>query len=556
MQNQTAVRETAEHRAPNENRAPMKNRARIVIASALVAALTGCSFDASSSASTAPHTAAPSLDRDLAAPPEIRSSHGTVTFALAAAINSVTNLPGFLYEGLFAAPTIRVNPGDTIVVEMDDELPPGMGEASDMNLHFHGLNVSPMRPHDDVLTMLARPGRSLYYIVKVPPSQPPGLYWYHPHVHGETNYQVGQGGMSGAIVVEGIAKHLPALAKMPERLMIVRQLGRNGGEVATAPPAGGGGEADDHMDSMDSMGSMAKPHVVPVANHPCAPLGVGEYLSINNQVRPTIAVKAGEPQFFRVLNATGHRHLDLSLGGIPMQIVAIDGYPIDTNPAEPTSLVQTHIVVPPAARVEFVATIPASTQLRTLCFDSGPIGDPDPPEILADLRTGRNDSGVGSAAFTSAAASLPPLRTGAPLAFGGMLPPPATTRLVRFSEDVKGFYINGKMFSPSAPPMFVVHTGTVERWHIENLALEDHDFHLHQVHFLVEAQNGVPLTHQLWRDTVVVPHRRRLANGTYVPGSVTVIADFRDPQIRGIFLFHCHILDHEDQGMMAKIQAI
>ena len=124
------------------------------------------------------------------------------------------------------------------------------------------------------------------------------------------------------------------------------------------------------------------------------------------------------------------------------------------------------------------------------------------------------------------------------------------------TEDVNGFYINGKAYSPTAKPMFVVHTGTVERWTIENMTSEIHDFHLHQVHFLVIAEDGIPLAHPLWRDTMPVHWQTRQSHGSFTPGTITVLADFRSPLIRGTFLFHCHILDHEDQGMMAKIQAI
>ncbi len=146
-----------------------------------------------------------------------------------------------------------------------------------------------------------------------------------------------------------------------------------------------------------------------------------------------------------------------------------------------------------------------------------------------------------------------PFETGA---LSDPLPPPAATRVVRFSEDAKGFYINGRAYSPTEAPVFVVHTGTVERWTVVNHTLEDHDFHLHQVHFHVEVVDGVPVAHPLWQDTVVVPHGTLLSNGSFKPGSITLIADFRNPIIRGTFLFHCHILDHEDGGMMAKIEAI
>ena len=294
---------------------------------------------------------------------------------------------------------------------MDDELPPGQGLGSDMNLHYHGLGSSPMRPADDVLTMLALPGQALYYAVPVPKAQPPGLYWYHPHVHGETNYQVGEGGMSGAIVVEGLEAHLPALKKMKQNILIVRQLGSAGGEAIHND-----GARDVGMESTGgSMASMHYPKAVPVPNHPCAPEPAGVVLSVNSQVRPTIRINPGQPEFFRILNATGHRHLDLTLDGIAMQIVAIDGYPVDVSPGEPASFTVTDFVVPPAGRVEFVATGTASSELRSKCFDAGPIGDGDPEQVLAHLRP---DPGtpVGPRVRTPALQSL---RVGLPLARNG-----------------------------------------------------------------------------------------------------------------------------------------
>ena len=103
--------------------------------------------------------------------------------------------------------------------------------------------------------------------------------------------------------------------------------------------------------------------------------------------------------------------------------------------------------------------------------------------------------------------------------------------------------------------MFVVHVGTVEQWHIVNVTDEIHAFHIHQVHFYVEYVNGVKVAHPHWADTVVVPHRLSKHKNSK-SGSIVAIMDFRDPVIKGTFLFHCHFLDHEDKGMMAKIQAI
>jgi suppressor of ftsI len=137
-------------------------------------------------------------------------------------------------------------------------------------------------------------------------------------------------------------------------------------------------------------------------------------------------------------------------------------------------------------------------------------------------------------------------------AFGAPLPAPVAKRTVVFSENAKHFLINGKVYKMNAPPMFVVHVGTVEEWHVLNVSREMHDFHIHETHFLVERIDGVVQQHPIWRDSVVVPHERGKAG----PGAVTLLMDFRNPIIRGEFMFHCHILDHEDAGMMANIRAI
>jgi FtsP/CotA-like multicopper oxidase with cupredoxin domain len=102
------------------------------------------------------------------------------------------------------------------------------------------------------------------------------------------------------------------------------------------------------------------------------------------------------------------------------------------------------------------------------------------------------------------------------------------------------------------PPMYVVHTGTTEEWRIVNTTQEVHDFHIHQIHFVVKQINGVKLTHPYWADSQLIPHRR--SDGR--PGTLVLLMNFTDPIIKGTFVFHCHILDHEDHGMMAKIEAI
>jgi len=489
---------------------------------------------------------------ELPEPPVVRPVHGVATVQLIADINPATGLPGFQYAGIHGvAPTIELQPGQRFVIDLTDELPASGGLASDMNLHFHGMGSAPKRPGDDVLGVLAKPGQMLHYEVVVPPNQEPGLYWYHPHVHGETSFQVGEGGMSGAIVVDGIEKHFPALAKMRHRLIIVRATGIG----INAPPEDDDVDAVPAETSADGMAGMPMATARPLNSntHPC---DFNDHLtvSLNGAYQPDITIAPGEKQFFRVINATGHKTLKLNVEGENVQLVAVDGYALDTYPGTGPTETLPYIVVPPAARAEFIVTGPKSGhgRFRTLCYNTGPNGDPDVETFLAHLVAPKHK--VPGGYFSNQ-----PLAVGSPLPrnyYTQKLPTPVTKRLVVFSEDNKPhFFINGKSFTMKSPPMFVVHVGTTEEWHIVNVTEEIHDFHIHQLHFLVESINGVKLQHPYWADSVVLPHRYMVGTKS-VPGQIVAIMNFLDPIIRGEFLFHCHILDHEDEGMMAKIEAI
>jgi FtsP/CotA-like multicopper oxidase with cupredoxin domain len=137
--------------------------------------------------------------------------------------------------------------------------------------------------------------------------------------------------------------------------------------------------------------------------------------------------------------------------------------------------------------------------------------------------------------------------------FRQAMPAPTVQRTIHFEEDAKGFYIDGALFSMDAPSAITVQSGSVEEWTVQNDTDEVHVFHIHQIHFVVEDVNGVANPTPHWQDNVDVPPQGRGVRGAIHPGTIRVLMDFRDPIIRGTFLYHCHILDHEDLGMMAKI---
>jgi len=254
------------------------------------------------------------------------------------------------------------------------------------------------------------------------------------------------------------------------------------------------------------------------------------------------------------VNASADRYLDLQVDGQPFEIVALDGMPLAYHDPKHRMRTTNHILLAPAGRVEAIVTGPpggAHGALRTLCVDTGPDGDPNPEMVLADLIQPRPDKVSTDQHNANARPVAAHAVHGGRLLYKPIninvnvepLKKRAPSFTVIFTEDKNGFYINGKKFAMDAEPMTSVRVGSYQHWRIENRTGELHPFHMHQAHFLAYAENGVPLEHPAWLDTVNVPYR----------GSVDVILDFTDSVIKGMAVFHCHLLNHEDKGMMAKI---
>jgi len=464
-------------------------------------------------------------------PPQVRAENHVVSLTLHA-VNK-DGRDAFAFDGGNVPPVIRASPGDALKITYINDLPARSPETCvgnpcmDMtNLHFHGLTVSPNSPQDDVLGMLAMPGQALHYSVEIPRDHPPGLYWYHTHPHGESERQV-LDGMSGAIVIEGMERYVPEAGRLRERVIVVRgrsiehdpnaaQLKRQ----VEVSPKGCGGEAEP----------------------------VDEIFTVNGAVRPEIEIAPKEQQFWRIVNASADRYLDLQLDGTTIEIVALDGMPLAYREPKSPTRISSHLLLAPAGRLEAIITGPprgTHSSLRTRCVDTGPDGDPNPEMVLADLVPSRVPSSrhpglTRSPKQVHAIADRPPLYK---LIDVDPLKRAAPDFTVTFTEDENGFYINGRKFAPDASPMTSARTGTYQHWRIVNQTGELHPFHIHQVHFLAYAENGAQLADPAWLDTVNVPYR----------GSVDVILDFTDPVIKGMSVFHCHLLNHEDKGMMAKI---
>jgi len=468
-------------------------------------------------------------------------------------------------------PTLHVKPGDHLVITVTNNLGPGSGSmgisgpncgastmnSSSLNIHYHGTNTSPTCHQDEVIKTTINPGEIFQYNVAFPENEPPGLYWYHPHVHGIAEHAL-LGGASGAIVVDGIEDVQPAVSELRQRILIVRDQNVPG----TPPPQG-------NVPSWD-----VSLNYIPITS-PTDP-------NANNFVPAILPMGAGDREFFRVSNSASDTILDLQyvFDGSPqvMHVVAIDGVAVNSQdsvkPGGPISV--THFVLAPAARVEFIVSAPPHSvqlaQLVTLGINTGPLGDNDPQRPLATIQLVGDDSpSIGNVvpAFKS-------MNTKSKRFAGLASAPVAAHRVVYFDENCPPipdpnnpctpmqFFMGvvGKpehTFDPNLPPDIVATQGTVEQWVIQNRAGENHEFHFHQVHFLVKSQDNFetngsvqsPALTGQYLDMIQVPYWDGNLDHPYP--SVTVLIDFRGPDI-GDFVFHCHILNHEDLGMMNIIQ--
>ncbi len=512
----------------------------------------------------------------VSAPPELKSQNGVLEVTMK--FLTVTDSQGlarycYVTDTGLEAPTLRVNPGDQLIIHFQNDLPAtsaasgnsaamagmkmtlssddstsanpcnGVMSPTATNIHFHGTNVAPVCGQDEVVHTLVSPGQSFDYKVQIPQNEPPGLYWYHPHPHGFSEGQV-QGGATGALIVEGLQSVDTALAGLPEHTFVIRDQNL---------PAS---EANDN-------------------NIPAWDLSIN-YVPVTypNYTPAVIQTNPAQQELWRVANTAADTILNLQyiVNGTPqsVQVVAIDGYPIAAGSSGQQSESETSIPLPPGARAEFVVTTPNvgdQAQLVTQYWNTGPDGDFDPARPIASIVS---QNGVEGAPTASTAALKSMLTKATPVKvtrFAALASAtPIAQRNLYFSEVLLDptdplspttFYITEEgqtpaVFTMDQKPNIVVHSGTVEDWVVENRAGEDHAFHIHQIHFQVLEVNGQPVNDPAIRDTVDIPYWT--GSGPYP--SVKVRMDFRDPNIVGTFVYHCHILEHEDGGMMGEIQVL
>ena len=439
-------------------------------------------------------TPAPPPGPDLVEPEEVVSKDGlldvTLTARLGPAKVAGRDVITYVYNHSFPGPTMRIHPGDRLRVKLVNQLP-------DMptNLHVHGFHVSPSGNSDNVFLHIM-PGETFQFEFDTPTDHAPGLYWYHPHPHGYSELQV-YGGMAGGIVNVGPFDDLPGIAGLKERVLLI--------QISAF-------RADGHLLPLEEVTAAPTPYYV------------------NGQVNPTIRIRPGETQRWRIGNISADFFVNLHLDGHVMHETMADANPQDRP------VPQNAIVLGPAERTEVLvqAGAPGTYQFKTLPF--GP-GLQATPEVLLATMVVEGEPVTSTPLPTELVPFLDlrtvPVDRTRELEFQ-MVPQPDGT----FKDQ-----ISGQQFDPDVVNQ-VVQLGATEEWTISNATEFWHPFHIHVNEFQVVALNGQPYEAHGYEDTFPVPPH----------GSFTMRIRFTD--FTGRFVYHCHILAHEDGGMMGVVEVV
>lgn len=441
------------------------------------------------------------VGRPLAEPPILEDSNpapDVVEFSLTASAHQRHLVPGasseaWVYNGSFPGPTLDVEEGDSVVVRLHNDL------DEPTTIHWHGLHLpyhadgSPYHP--------VEPGETYTYTFRIPEGTA-GTYWYHPHPDERTTKQLGMG-LFGALIVRDPDDPVPD--GIEERLLVLSDNRFDADGTISFPEEGS------HQDDVDFQNGRE-----------------GDVFFVNGQRMPRIEIGAGEIQRWRILNASGARVFRLSLPGHTLLEVGSDGGLFEV-PVE-----REEILIANTERVEVLvrgeAEPGAVVALRDLPYDRyRPLFRPD-------------DWDEERALLTVAYRDHPPvqspeipdrLRVVTPIEVTDSTP----VRVMRLSQG----RINGNLMDMDRIDARS-RLGETEIWEIRNLVGMDHPFHLHGFRFQVISRNGEPVPFLKWKDTVNVPARE------------TVRFAVRYTDYPGRWMFHCHIVDHEDMGMMGVLE--
>lgn len=419
------------------------------------------------------------------------------------------------YNGQVPAPRLEVKAGDTIRIHLTNSL------TQPTNIHYHGLHVTPNGNADNAFLSIA-PQERLTYEFTLPKDHPSGTFWYHPHHHGYVAEQL-FGGLAGLLIVRGELDEIPEVKAAKEEFLILQDFALNSNGQIQSPSG---------MDLM--MGRE------------------GSLVTVNGQVNPNLLIDKGGLLRLRILNASPARFYRLSLENHPFYLIATDQGAI----AEPVELQE--LLLAPGERAEVLVRgerEPGQYRLLNLPYNrggmmmGGGMGNMNGMGMMGGdhmiNRTQAQSQVLATLSYKNSVSSLPLPQKLIPVE---VLPEPKTVRRIEMSMAMgsgmrMAFMFNDQVFDPQRVDT-KVQLDTVEDWEIANIDPDrmDHPFHLHINPFQVISRNGQPEPDRAWKDTVLVRGGE----------TVRIRIPFRD--FVGKTVYHCHILDHEDLGMMGTLQ--
>lgn len=459
----------------------------------------------------------------VSSPRFYQSTKGLLELNLEARTHSITvgNRQASLmaYNGQVPAPRLEAKPGDTVRIHFTNKL------TQPTSLHYHGLHISPNGNADNAFLSVP-PNERLTYEFTIPQNHPAGTFWYHPHLHQKVAEQVFSG-LAGLFIVRGDLDEISKVKAAQEEFLILQDFNLNANGQVNPP---------NHMGLM--MGRE------------------GALVTANGTVNPTLTIASGGLLRLRILNASASRFYRLALENHPLYLIATDGGAI-SKPVELSEL-----LLAPGERAEvLVKGDRASGQYRllNLPYDRGGMamaGNGTMPNMPGMSNMGSMD-GMAHTQNTQAQTSQPlatltyqgstrPLQLPEQLIEVVSLPKPSNTRRIELSMAMgnsMAFLLNGKPFDMERIDA-TVKLDTVEEWELVNIDPDrmDHPFHMHVNHFQVISRNGQPEAYPAWKDTVIVRGGE----------TVRIRIPFKD--FVGKTVYHCHILDHEDLGMMGLLE--
>jgi len=482
---------------------------------------------------------------ELPQPKAIKSADGALVVTLTATpgvvdMGAPKPVTTFTYDNVVPGHTWDVKPGDTLKIDLVNQLPelPSSTTMSmtrphlwtTTNLHTHGLHVSPLGNSDNVFLEIP-PGATQHYEIAIPDNHPGGLFWYHPHKHGGVCQQV-RGGMAGALIVRGEIDEVPEIKAAKEQVIVLQAI-----------------ELGDDYQLLDPIPN-------PTTSQAFFPRTQILY-TVNGVVNPKITMHPGEVQRWRLLNAAEGKFMSLELASHPLNVLAWDGL----NLAAPETV--KGVTLSAGNRVDVLVKAGA---VGSYDFILSP-GSSQHPETLAMFNGAAQEADsmgtTNSELVTRPILTVEVVGTGPEMALPAALPawdppmlPIARQRQFSFSverdanNDFIDFGISGFAFAPDRAP-YQIKLGTAEEWTLINavdnkLPMHAHGFHIHVNPFKVTKINGATLDVPLWRDTFA------LTGAT--SDSFTFESNFED--FTGLFVDHCHVLAHEDLGMMEALEII